>query len=392
MNNASQVRSGPLRDLRIIEFAGLGPAPFCGMLFADLGADVIRIDRPGGNDLAGSDVPRRFNILSRGRRSIALDLKRPEATAACLRLIEKADAVIEGFRPGVMERLGLGPATCLDRNPGLVYGRVTGWGQTGPYATRAGHDLNYIAISGAAHAIGTSERPVPPLNLAGDFGGGALYLAFGVLAAIIDARATGEGQVVDCAMSDGAASLMASIYAVRAAGLWLDERQANSIDGGAHFYNTYRCADGKWVSVAALEPKFYAVLLEKTGLEDPTLGGLVDRSQWGSMREKLAAIFAKKTQAEWCRIMDSADACFAPVPSLAEAPQNPHNVARGTFVDLGGVVQPAPVPKFSRTPGAVQSLPPEAGEHNRSALLDWGFGEREIDGLLVAGVLSATQD
>ncbi|HVK81941.1 MAG TPA: CaiB/BaiF CoA-transferase family protein, partial [Verrucomicrobiae bacterium] len=279
-------RRGPLRGLKIVEFAGLGPAPFCGMLMSDLGADVIRIDRPGGHDLADAGVPTHINFLGRGRRSVAFDLKKSDAIEACLTLIEKADALIEGYRPGVMERLGLGPEICLARNSRLAYGRMTGWGQTGPYAGRAGHDLNYIALSGAVHAIGPADKPTPPLNLVGDFGGGALYLAFGLLAAIIHARETGEGQVIDCAMCDGAVSLMASIYALQAAGRWHDERAANTIDGGAPFYNTYQCADGAWIAVAALERKFYAVLIEKIGLADPDCRGLTDRARWPALRRE----------------------------------------------------------------------------------------------------------
>lgn len=381
------MRQGPLRDLKVIEFAALGPAPFCGMLLSDLGADVIRIDRPGGSDLGSTRIPVHADILSRGRRSIALDLKKPQAVAGCLRLTERADVVIEGFRPGVMERLGLSPDACLARNPRLVYGRMTGWGQSGPYAALAGHDLNYIAITGAAHAIGTAQKPVPPLNLAGDFGGGALYLAFGVLAAIIHARSTGEGQVVDCAMCDGVASLMASVYALKAAGEWLDERQANYVDGGAYFYDAYCCADGKWISVAALEPKFYSVLLQKMGLEDPGCAAHADRSQWPRMRQKFAEVFASKTRAQWCAIMQGADACFAPVLDLDEAPRDAHNTARRTFVELDGVVQPAPAPRFLRTPGAVQSPPPAIGQLGREALLDWGWSAAEVERLLDCGAL-----
>jgi alpha-methylacyl-CoA racemase len=362
----------------VVEFAGIGPGPFCGMLLSDLGADVVRIDRKGGRGGAPSD------ITARGRRSVALDLKSPAAVEACLKLMEKADAIIEGFRPGVMERLGLGPDVALKRNPKLVFGRMTGWGQTGPYANAAGHDMNYIAITGALHAIGTAEKPVPPLNLVGDFGGGALYLAFGLLAGVIQARETGRGQVVDCAMSDGAASLMAMFYGFKASGTWKEERRSNLLDGGAHFYDTYRCADGKWISIGSIEPQFYALLLEKTGISDPQFARQMDRAAWPELREKLAAAIAGKTQAEWSEIMGGTDVCFAPVLDLDEAPKHPHNAARQTFVEVAGVVQPAPAPRFSATPGKIQGPPPAVGAHDREALLDWGFSAGEVDALVRA--------
>jgi alpha-methylacyl-CoA racemase len=367
------MRQGPLTGLRVLEFAGIGPGPFCGMLLSDLGADVVRIDRQGGRGGAPTDV------TSRGRRSVALDLKDPAAIETCLKLMEKADAVFEGFRPGVMERLGLGPDVALKRNPKLVFGRMTGWGQTGPYANAAGHDMNYIAITGALHAIGTTDKPVPPLNLVGDFGGGALYLAFGLLAGVIQARETGRGQVIDCAMSDGAASLMAMFYGMKATGMWKEERRQNLLDGGAHFYDTYQCADGKWISIGSIEPQFYALLLEKTGITDPAFAAQMDRSAWPGLREKLAAVIAGKTQAEWRQIMDATDVCFAPVLDLDEAPKHPHNVARQTFVDVGGVTQPAPAPRFSATPGAIQGPPPAIGAHNVDALADWGVAAPVTD-------------
>jgi len=376
------MRQGPLTGLKIVEFAGIGPGPFCGMLLSDLGADVVRIDRKGQGRGAPSD------ITSRGRRSVALDLKTPEAVEACLKLMDKADAVIEGFRPGVMERLGLGPEVALKRNPKLVFGRMTGWGQTGPYAMAAGHDMNYIAITGALHAIGTEDKPVPPLNLVGDFGGGALYLAFGLLAGVIQARESGKGQVIDCAMSDGAASLMAMFYGFKAAGMWKDERRSNLLDGGAHFYDTYQCSDGKWVSIGSIEPQFYALLLEKTGINDPEFQKQHDRSAWPELRRKLAHVIAQKTQAEWTEIMGGTDVCFAPILDLDEAPKHPHNAARQTFVDIGGVVQPAPAPRFSATPGAIQGPPPAIGAHDREALSDWGFSEAEIGALQGAGALA----
>jgi alpha-methylacyl-CoA racemase len=376
------MRQGPLTGLKVLEFAGIGPGPFCGMLLADLGADVVRIDRKG----QGRASP--AHILGRGRRSVGLDLKAPAAIETCLKLMESADAVFEGFRPGVMERLGLGPETALARNPRLVYGRMTGWGQDGPYAQAAGHDMNYIAISGALHAIGTEDRPTPPLNLVGDFGGGALYLAFGLLAGVLHARESGQGQVIDCAMSDGAASLMTMFYGFKAAGMWTESRRANLLDGGAPFYDTYRCADGKWISIAALEPQFYALLLEKTGVENPDFSRQMDRSAWPALREKLAALIAAKTQGEWCEILEAADVCFAPVLDLDEAPMHPHNVARGTFVESAGVVQPAPAPRFSATPGAIQGPPPAVGAHDRDALTDWGVAAEDVDRLISEGVVA----
>jgi alpha-methylacyl-CoA racemase len=376
------MRQGPLTGLKVIEFAGIGPGPFCGMLLSDLGADVVRVDRKGGRGGAPSDV------TARGRRSVALDLKSPAAIETCLKLMETADAIIEGFRPGVMERLGLGPDAALKRNPKLVYGRMTGWGQTGPYANAAGHDMNYIAITGALAAIGTQEKPVPPLNLVGDFGGGALYLAFGLLAGVIQARETGTGQVIDCAMSDGAASLMAMFYGFKASGMWQDGRRNNMLDGGAHFYDTYQCSDGKWISIGSIEPQFYALLLEKTGISDPDFSRQMDRAAWPQLREKLAAVIATKTRDQWCEIMDATDVCFAPVLDLDEAPHHAHNAARQTFVEVAGVTQPAPAPRFSATPGAIQGPPPKVGAHDREALSDWGFSSSEIAALVESGALA----
>jgi len=376
------MRQGPLSGLKVVEFAGIGPGPFCGMLLSDLGADVVRVDRKGQGRGAPSDV------TSRGRRSVALDLKTPEAVEACLKLMASADAIIEGFRPGVMERLGLGPDVALKRNPKLVYGRMTGWGQTGPLAHSAGHDMNYIAITGALHAIGTDDKPVPPLNLVGDFGGGALYLAFGVLAGVIQARATGQGQVVDCAMSDGAASLMAMFYGMKGAGIWKEQRRSNLLDGGAHFYDTYQCSDGKWVSIGSIEPQFYALLLEKTGINDPEFARQHDRTAWPDLRQKLAHVIAQKTRDEWTAIMGGTDVCFAPVLDLDEAPRHPHNAARQTFVEVAGVMQPAPAPRFSATPGAIQGPPPAIGAHDQEALSDWGFSEGDIGALRSAGALA----
>ncbi|HXV00040.1 MAG TPA: CaiB/BaiF CoA-transferase family protein [Caulobacteraceae bacterium] len=372
---------GPLSDLKVVEFAGIGPGPFCGMLLSDLGADVVRIDRKGGGRGAPTDV------TARGRRSVALDLKSPAAVEACLKLMERADAAFEGFRPGVMERLGLGPDVALARNPKLVYGRMTGWGQTGPLAKAAGHDMNYIAISGALGAIGTADKPIPPLNLVGDFGGGALYLAFGLLAGVVHARASGEGQVIDCAMTDGAASLMAMFYGMKAAGVWGGGRRNNILDGGAHFYDTYRCGDGEWIAIGSIEPQFYALLLEKTGIDDPDFKSQMDRKAWPRLRERLAAVIERKTRDEWCEIMDNTDVCFAPVLSLDEAPKHRHNLARQTFVEVAGVTQPAPAPRFSATPGAIAGPPPAIGAHNGEALADWGFSGSEIAALERDGAL-----
>lgn len=361
--------SGPLSSLRIVEFAGIGPGPFCGMLLSDLGADVVRIDRAGANRKGDPN-----NVTSRGRRSVGLDLKSEQGKETALKLIEKADGLIEGFRPGVMERLGLGPDVALSRNPKLVYGRMTGWGQTGPLSHAAGHDLNYIALTGALHAMGRkNERPAPPLNLVGDFGGGALYLAFGLISGIVNAKETGEGQVVDCAMVDGASSLAAMFFGMRASGMWTDDRESNLLDGGAHFYDTYECADGKWISVGSIEPQFYALLLEKTGISDPEFSAQMDRTKWPALKDKIVEVIKSKTQAEWCTIMEGSDVCFAPVLTLGEAPDHPHNKERETFVEVEGVVQPAPAPRFSKTNGAIQRPPPGIGEHTEEVLAEWGI-------------------
>ncbi|MEM0985274.1 MAG: CaiB/BaiF CoA-transferase family protein [Pseudomonadota bacterium] len=364
---------GPLDGVKIVEFAGIGPGPFCGMLLSDLGADVIRIDRAGGTGIGGTAK----DVTGRGRRSVALNLKAPGDVDTALSLIERADGLIEGFRPGVMERLGLGPDVALARNPRLVYGRMTGWGQTGPLAHAAGHDLNYIALTGALHAMGRKgERPSPPLNLVGDYGGGALYLAFGLCAGIIHARTSGEGQVIDCAMTDGAASLAAMFFGMRASGIWTDDREANLLDGGAHFYDTYECADGNWVAIGSIEPQFYALLIEKAGLLDVHEGfasaNQMNRNDWPELKTALIDVFKTKSQAEWCEIMEGTDICFAPVLSMAEAPGHAHNQARGTFVEYDGVAQPAPAPRFSRTPGEISRRSPAVGEHTEEVLADWG--------------------
>lgn len=379
--------SGPLDGVKVLEFAGIGPGPFCGMLLSDLGADVVRIDRKTGSVGGSRPETDRFSVTLRGRRSVALDLKRPEAVEACLKLVEQADLLFEGFRPGVMERLGLGPDAVLARNPKIVYGRMTGWGQTGPLAKAAGHDINYIALTGALAAIGDGGRPTPPLNLVGDFGGGALYLAFGMLAALLHARSSGEGQVVDAAMTDGSASLMAMFYGYRALGMWSASRRDNMLDGGAHFYDVYACSDGKWMSVGAIEPQFYALLRERAGLADPAFDAQLDRAAWPALKAKVAEAFARKTQAEWCEIFEGTDACVAPVLDMDEAPRHPHNQARGTFVEVEGVMQPAPAPRFSRTPGAVQGPPPALGADADAALRDWGFDEKAVAALRSSGAL-----
>jgi len=359
--------SGPLDGVKIVEFAGIGPGPFCGMLLSDMGADVVRIDR------AGDGKPgRAADVMSRGRRSISLNLKDPADVEVALKLIEKADGLIEGFRPGVMERNGLGPDPVLARNPKLVYGRMTGWGQFGSLSQAAGHDLNYIALTGALHAMGRKdERPSPPLNLVGDYGGGALYLAMGLLAGIVNVKNGGKGQVIDVAMTDGAASLSTMFFGMKAMGVWTDDRESNLLDGGAHFYDTYECSDGKWVSIGSIEPQFYALLLEKTGVTDPEFKSQMDRSKWARLKAKLTAIFKGKTRDDWCAIMEGTDICFAPVLSMAEAPSHPHNAERKTFVEVEGVVQPAPAPRFSGTPAEIQRRPAGLGEHTEEILRDW---------------------
>ena len=375
---------GPLKSLRILEFAGIGPGPFCGMVLADLGAEVVRLDRPDG--APGS----RRDFVGRGRRSAALDLKAPGATEAVLRLAEKADALIEGFRPGVMERLGLGPGVCHARNPRLVYGRMTGWGQDGPLAHAAGHDITYIALTGALWSIGRAgERPVPPLNLVGDYGGGGMLLAVGVLAALLEAKASGRGQVVDAAMVDGAALLMAPIYAMLARGRWKAERGANMLDGAAPWYDTYECADGRWVAVGPIEPQFFALVAAKLGLDAARFGDRMDPANWPALREALAAAFRARTRDDWTALFEGTDACVAPVLDLREAPSHPHNAARGVFTERDGAVQPAPAPRFDRTTAEPGLPPPLRGEHTEAVLADWGFGAAEIAALREAGAIHA---
>lgn len=379
---------GPLAGVKIVELGGIGPAPFCCMLLADMGAEIIRIDRIVPSD-SGIPMDKRFNLLHRGRRSIAMDLKHPEAVAAVKRLVADADALIEGFRPGAAERLGLGPEACAEVNPRLVYGRMTGYGQDGPLAQAPGHDINYIALSGVLHSIGDpGGAPTPPLNLVGDMGGGALYLALGVVAAILEARTSGEGQVVDAAMTDGSASLMALMYGLRAAGKFKDERGANRLDGGAPWYSVYRAKDGGYVALGSNEARFYAETLELLGLRDAGLSDQHDEAGWPEMRAKFAAAFATRTRDEWCALAEGREICLAPVLSLGEAPRHPHNAARGTFVEIDGVVQPAPAPRFSRTPGAIPCGPADVGEHSREILADWGFSATDIDALIASGAVA----
>jgi alpha-methylacyl-CoA racemase len=382
----SAIRQGPLRDLRVVELAGLGPAPFGAMLLADLGADVVRIDRP-----AQSAFDEFAGAVGRGRPSVALDLKHPGAAEVVLRLVERADALIEGFRPGVMERLGLGPEVCLARNERLVYCRMTGWGQTGPLAPSPGHDLNYIALSGALGAIGRAgELPVPPLNLVGDFGGGGTLLALGVVSAVLEARGSGRGQVVDAAMTDGAALLMTMTYGARNAGLWSTQRGTNLLDGGAPFYDVYRTSDGEVVSVGCLEPRFYAELLRLVGLERAGLDDHMDRDRWPVIREALADAFAERTRAEWEAVFAGSEVCFAPVLDLDEAPRHPHNRARAMFYETDGGPLPMPAPRFERTPADVPGPSSAPGADTASALAAWGFSTSEVEALVAAGVAHAS--
>lgn len=385
MTAAAHRRQGPLRGVRVIEIAGIGPAPFCGMLLSDMGADVLRIDRPEPPGL-GLPVEPRFDVTSRGRRSVCLDLKQAASTEAVLELVRRADVLIEGMRPGVMERLRLGPDAALAANPKLVYGRVTGWGQDGPLAYAAGHDMNYIALTGALHAIGDPAQPAVPLNLLGDYGGGAAYLAIGVLAALHEAGRSGEGQVVDAAMVDGAASLMALFYGHLAADAWHDKRGSNTLDGAAPWYRVYPTSDGKHISIGAIEPKFFQELLVRLGLPPADWPDPHDPACWERLGMAFGELFGSRTRAHWCELLESSDACFAPVLSMREAPRHPHLVARGTFVEIDEVTQPAPAPRFSRTPGAVSGRAPAPGDSGGQALRDWGFNEGEIVRLAALGM------
>jgi len=378
---------GPLHGLRVVELASIGPGPMCAMLLADLGADVIRIDRLEPSGL-GVPMNQRFDVNARSRRSAALDLKSAAGRDAVLRIVERADVLIEGFRPGVAERLGLGPADCQARNPRLVYGRMTGFGQTGPLAHAAGHDLNYIALTGALDAIGPAgAAPVPPLNLVGDYGGGALYLAFGLMAALFERQSSGRGQVVDAAMVDGAASLMSMFHGMLAAGGWPGRRGENLLDGGAPFYGVYETADGKHVSIGSLEPKFYAEMVRRLGLDERFLRLQGDASQWPALREAIAAAVRTRTRDEWSTLLEGTDVCFAPVLALGEVHRHPHAVARGTYVEVAGVVQPGPAPRFDRSVPDHPRPAPAVGAHTAEVLTECGFVEADIDSLRLAGVI-----
>jgi alpha-methylacyl-CoA racemase len=379
---------GPLKGIRIVEMAGIGPAPFCGMLLADLGAEVIRVDRLSASDL-GFVIPQRFDFLNRSKRAVAVDLKSPEGVALVKELIASADALIEGFRPGVMERLGLGPDACLAANPRLVFGRMTGWGQDGPLKSEAGHDINYIALSGVLAAVGPKGGdPVVPLNLIGDFGGGALYLAMGLLAAIIEARTSGKGQVVDAAMVDGAANLMTMHFGYLQAGFWRNARGSNAVDGGAPYYTTYRTRDGKYMAVGAVEKKFYLELLAKLGLSDRPLPKQNDEKRWPELRAVIADVFVTRTRAEWTEHFAGSDACVSPVLDMIESPEHSHMKARGIHVESDGVIEPGPAPRFSRTPGAIQNPPLDARTDSREALARWGVSPERIAALAAAGVIA----
>jgi alpha-methylacyl-CoA racemase len=381
---------GPLAGFRIIEMAGIGPAPFTATLLADMGAEVIRVDRREATDLGLPGREPKFDVLHRGRRSLALDVKSDAGREVVRRLAAKADGLIEGFRPGVMERLGLGPDVLLKANPRLVYGRMTGFGQDGPMSQAAGHDIDYIALAGALHPIGRrGEGPVPPLNLVGDFGGGGMFLAFGVVCGLLEAQKSGKGQVVDAAMVDGAAYLMAGIYGLFSQGSWLDERGANFIDGGAPYYDVYKTKDGKWLAVGAIEKRFYEELIEKLGLAVKDLPKQHDRKRWPELKAQIAEVIATRTREEWVAVFEGSDACVAPVLAMGEVDKHPHNVARSTFVKRDGVLQPAPAPRFSRTAPEMGSAPRGRGADSEAVLKDWGFVPAEIAELTKAGVIGA---
>jgi alpha-methylacyl-CoA racemase len=378
---------GPLQGIRVVELAGIGPGPFCGMLLADLGAEVVLVDRKGGSLPFGAKP--KHDLTRRGKRSIALDLKQPGAAEVVLRLLEQADALIEGFRPGVMERLGLGPDVCLARNPRLVFGRLTGWGQSGPLAQAAGHDLNYVALSGLLnHGGHLDSAPSIPPTVVGDIGGGAMFMALGVVSGILSARETGRGQVIDGAITDGCAVMSMLIQGLRAQRLWVDRRQSNALDGGAHWYDCYQCADGEWISVGALEPQFYQLLLQKCGLTGQGLEqAQFDFANWPQLKVRFAELFRTRTRAEWCELLEGTDVCFAPVLSFAEAQAHPHNRARNAYVEVDGVTQPAPAPRFSATPAQVQSPPAAIGGHTAALLESVGYSAEEIAALSGAGVV-----
>jgi alpha-methylacyl-CoA racemase len=383
--------TGPLSGYRIIELAGIGPGPFAAMMLSDMGAEVIRVERAGAVSGPAPTEPN-FDLLLRGRRNIAVDLKHPDGVGTLLDLVSSADALVEGFRPGVMERLGIGPDECLRRNPRLVFGRMTGWGQSGPYANAAGHDINYISLAGAlAHFGRDGEAPVPPLNMVGDFGGGGMFLAFGVVCALLEAQRSGKGQVIDAAMVDGTAVLMTMFWAFKSIGLFDEARRGtNLLDTGAPFYDVYRCSDGEFVSVGSIEPQFYAELLRLTGLDDdPEFARQMNKSAWPHLKQRVAALFATKTRDEWCALMERTDVCFAPVLTMSEAAQHPHNLARRTFVEVAGTTQPAPAPRMSRTPGEISMPPSHPGQHTIEILADWGFTAARIDELIASRAVVA---
>ena len=378
---------GPLSGYRIIEIAGIGPGPFAAMMLADMGAEVIRVER-AQSVKGAAPATAHWDTLLRGRKNIAIDLKNPQGVEALLQLVEKADAIIEGFRPGVMERLGIGPTECAKRNPKIVFGRMTGWGQDGPYAPLAGHDINYIALAGAlAHFARKDEAPVPPLNMVGDFGGGGMFLAFGVVCALLETQKSGKGQVIDAAMIDGSATLMSMFWAMKSIGMFNENAPGtNLLDTGAHFYDVFQCQDDKYISIGSIEPQFYALLLEKTGLtNDPAFAKQMDPSQWPMLKTKLQDVIKQKTQAQWCAIMEGTDVCFAPVLTMTEATQHPHHIARNTFIDIAGVTQPAPAPRFSRTSPETPTPPAHAGQHSTQILNEWGISN--INELLASGAV-----
>ena len=378
---------GPLSGYRIIEIAGIGPGPFAAMMLADMGAEVIRVER-AQSVKGAAPATAHWDTLLRGRKNIAIDLKNPQGVEALLQLVEKADAIIEGFRPGVMERLGIGPTECAKRNPKIVFGRMTGWGQDGPYAPLAGHDINYIALAGAlAHFSRAGEAPVPPLNMVGDFGGGGMFLAFGVVCALLETQKSGKGQVIDAAMIDGSATLMSMFWAMKSIGMFNENAPGtNLLDTGAHFYDVFQCQDDKYISIGSIEPQFYSLLLEKTGLtNDPAFAKQMDPSQWPTLKAKLQDVIKQKTQAQWCEIMEGTDVCFAPVLTMTEATQHPHHIARNTFINIAGVTQPAPAPRFSRTSPETPTPPAHAGQHSTQILNEWGISN--INELLASGAV-----
>ena len=375
---------GPLKGLKIIEMAGIGPGPFCGMVLADLGAEIIRVDRASAIGTGSKQEP-----SNRGKKSIAVDLKAKEGVEVVLKLVETADAIFEGFRPGVMERLGIGPEVCMARNNRIVFGRMTGWGQEGPLANAAGHDINYISLSGALAAIGRpGSPPVPPLNLIGDFGGGGMLLALGLVAALLESKESKQGQVVDAAMTDGSALLMTMIYSMQSSGMWKTTMGSNLLDGGSHFYDTYECKDGKFISIGSIEPQFYALLCQIAELDEKVFSKQMSRDLWPEQKEEIKKVFLKKTRDEWCELMEGTDVCFAPVLDMSEAPQHPHNKERKTFIDLEGVTQPAPAPRFSRTEPEVVSSPSIVGEHTNEVLSSIGLSEEDISSLKTSGAVA----